>query len=237
MLTIDPDQSRTKRVEPGSAAEEADVELAARLAGRKDHPLMRALGAASEVGDQPPLLLLCGGLLAYGVLAGDRRATQAGGRMLAALLLATGVKAGLKRLVSRTRPNVLLDEGRYEVQPLGPDEGPWHSFPSGHTAGSVAVARAAARVYPEARWGAYAGAAAVALIQVPRGAHYPVDVAAGALVGLAAEAVVDEVARRLGPSPSPASRRPAGPGPDSGHRDPREVPSAVGGAPRQRGEG
>ena len=197
MLTIERDQNRTRKIASGSAAEEADVAMAASLASRKDHPLMRALGAASEVGDQPPLLVLTGAVLAYGVLASDRRAASAGGRMLGSLLLATAVKAGLKRMVSRTRPNVLLDHGRYEVRPLGPDEGPWHSFPSGHTAGSLAVARAAARVYPEARLAAYAGAAAIALVQVPRGAHYPVDVAAGALIGLAAEAVVDGVTRRL----------------------------------------
>jgi len=205
MQTIETDQGRTE-VEAGSAAESADIAAATRLASHKDHPVMRLLGAASEVGDQPPLVALSGAVLAYGVFSGDRRAAQAGGRMLASFLLATAVKTGLKRLVSRTRPNVLLNEGRYEVRPLGPDEGPWHSFPSGHTAGSVSVARAAARVYPQVRGAAYAGAAAVALIQVPRGAHYPVDVAAGAVVGLAAEFLVDRAARRLAPEPPPNGR-------------------------------
>jgi membrane-associated phospholipid phosphatase len=189
---------------------------------------MRALGAASEIGDQPPLMAISAAVLAYGIFAGDRRATGAGGRMLGALLLATGVKAGLKRLVSRTRPNVLLDEGRYEVRPLGPDEGPWHSFPSGHTAGSVAVARAAGRIYPEARLAANAAAAAIALIQVPRGAHYPIDVAAGALIGLGAEAVVDAVASRLGGGmPPQAAPAPAG---EDGEAPYRRPPSAWRGA-------
>ena len=193
MQTIDTDQGQTE-IDATSAAEEADVALAAHLAGHKDHPVVRGLGSLSEVGDQPPLLALSGAVLAYGVLLGDRRATEAGARMLGSLVLATWIKTGLKHLVARTRPNVLLEEGRYEVEPFGPDEGEWHSFPSGHTAGSVAVARAVGRVYPQARTAAYGGAAAIALIQIPRGAHYPADVAAGTVVGLVAEAAINRVA-------------------------------------------
>jgi membrane-associated phospholipid phosphatase len=158
---------------------------------------VRGLGTMSEVGNQPPLLALSGAVLAFGVLAGNRRATQAGIRMVGSLVLATLIKTGLKRLIARTRPNVLLQEGRYEVEPFGPDEGPWHSFPSGHTAGSVAVARAAGRIYPEVCPVAYTAAAAIALVQIPRGAHYPADVAACAIVGLAAEAAVDRIAHHL----------------------------------------
>jgi membrane-associated phospholipid phosphatase len=196
MRTVDTDQGRTD-IEAGSAAEEADVALATRLAGYRNHPVVRGLGTMSEVGDQPPLLALSGAVLAYGVLAGDRRAAGAGARMLGSLVLATWTKTGLKNLVARTRPNVLVDEGRYAVEPFGPDEGPWHSFPSGHTAGSVAVARAVGRAYPQARTAAYAGAAAVALVQIPRGAHYPADVVVGAAVGVAAELAINGVANYL----------------------------------------
>ncbi len=196
MPTVKTDLGR-KHVDTASEAEQADVAIAAHLAGNRDHPVVRGLGALSEVGDQPPLLVLSGAVLAFGVLVGNRRATEAGARMLGSLVLATWIKTGLKRLVTRTRPNVLLQEGRYEVEPLGPDEGPWHSFPSGHTAGSVAVSRAAARIYPEARTTAYTAAAAIALVQIPRGAHYPADVAAGALIGLVAEAAVDRIAEHL----------------------------------------
>jgi hypothetical protein len=196
MQTIDAKQGRTD-INASSAAEEADVALATHLAKHKDHPLVRGLGTLSEVGDQPPLLALSGAVLAYGVLVGDRRATGAGARMLGALVLATWIKTGLKSLVGRTRPNVLLDEGQYELEPFGPDEGPWHSFPSGHTAGSVAVARAVGRAYPQARTAAYAGAAAVALVQIPRGAHYPADVIGGAVVGIIAEAAINGAADHL----------------------------------------
>jgi membrane-associated phospholipid phosphatase len=110
--------------------------------------------------------------------------------LAASVALATLLKGTIKQALSRTRPNVLLDQGRYRVEPLGPDAGPWHSFPSGHTAGSVALARAAARCWPGAWWPAYAGAAAVGIVQVPRGAHYPSDVLAGLVIGVAAEIVV-----------------------------------------------
>jgi membrane-associated phospholipid phosphatase len=196
MLTIDTDQGRTD-IEAGSAAEEADVALATHLAGRRNQPVVRGLGTMSEVGDQPPLLALSGAVLAYGVLTGDRCAAGAGARMLGSLVLATWIKTGLKSLVARTRPNVLLDKGQYEVEPFGPDEGSWHSFPSGHTAGSVAVVRAAGRAYPQVRTAAYAGAAAVALVQIPRGAHYPADVVGGAVVGLVAEVAINGIAKYL----------------------------------------
>lgn len=196
MRIVDTDQGPTE-IKAYSTAEEADVALGAHLAGHKDHPLVRGLGSLSEIGDQPPLVALSGAILAYGVLANNQRAARAGAHMLGSLVLATLIKTALKHIVARTRPNVLLEEGRYEAEALGPNEGAWHSFPSGHAAGSVAVARAVARVYPKARTVAYAGAAAVALIQVPRGAHYPTDVAAGALVGAVAEAVVNRAAAYL----------------------------------------
>jgi membrane-associated phospholipid phosphatase len=136
--------------------------------------------------------------------------------MLGSLVLATWIKTGLKRLVARTRPNVLLDEGQYELEPFGPDEGSWHSFPSGHTAGSVAAARAVGRAYPQARTAAYAGAAAVALVQIPRGAHYPADVVVGAVVGIIAEATINGAADYLSASAgkledSPQSQCPLSP--------------------------
>jgi membrane-associated phospholipid phosphatase len=196
MQTIDTIHGRTD-INASSEAEEADVALATHLAKHKDHPLVRGLGTMSEVGDQPPLLVISGAVLAYGVLARNKRVAGTGARMLGSLILATWIKTGLKRLVARTRPNLLLDEGRYELKPFGPDEGPWHSFPSGHTAGSVAVARAVVRAYPQAQTAAYAGAAAVALVQIPRGAHYPADVVVGAAVGVIAEAAINGAADYL----------------------------------------
>lgn len=196
MPSIDTGQSPRARSDV-SRPEAADVAAGLALASAKDRPAVRVLGGLSDVGDQPPLLVLCGAVLAYGTLAGDRHAARAGARMLGALLAATAAKSVLKRLVTRPRPHLLVDERRPGGRSGNSRDGDWHSFPSGHTAGAVAVARALGRVYPDARPAAYAAAAAIGLVQVPRGGHYPADVAAGALVGLAAEAAVDAGLRRL----------------------------------------
>ncbi|MFN2473021.1 MAG: phosphatase PAP2 family protein, partial [Sphingomicrobium sp.] len=77
------------------------------------------------------------------------------------------------------------------------DSSPYNSFPSGHTAGAVAVARAIGRDYPGIRVPALALAAGIAAVQVPRGKHYVSDVLAGAFIGLAADVAVERFARGL----------------------------------------
>ncbi len=177
--------------------EEADLSVAAQAAEVRHHPLTQALGHLSEVADQPPMLSLGALVLVGGVVTGQGRLAEAGGRLFASVALATAMKTIVKRAVVRTRPHVLADGGRYETGLFGAVDGPHSSFPSGHTADAVAAARAVSRVYPEARLPTYTAAAAVGIIQIPRCAHYPSDVTAGALVGIAAEALVDQVWSRL----------------------------------------
>lgn len=174
-----------------SAPEQADIAIAGAAAEVRDAPLVRALGRASEVADQPQMISFCAAALAVGLLAGHRRLALAGGRMLAAELVATQLKALVKNRVDRTRPSVLADGGSYQAKPGDDDAHEMNSFPSGHTAGAVAVARAFARSYPEHRAAAYGAATAIAAIQVPRCAHYPTDVGAGALIGVIADLVVE----------------------------------------------
>jgi membrane-associated phospholipid phosphatase len=179
-----------------SRLEQADIAAARHVARHRHSPALRNATAFSKLADQPPLLAASGAVIAWGLLTGNRRLARRGGHLLASVALVTLLKAATKGMLSRTRPNVLLDEGVYQVEPLGPDEGPWHSFPSGHTAGAVALARAVARCWPGARLPAYGVAAAVGLVQVPRGAHYPSDVLAGLLAGIAAEALVNRLLPR-----------------------------------------
>lgn len=176
--------------------EEADIKLGVALAGAKDHACIRALATLSEVGGWKSVFALSAGTAAFGVLSGNPRLAAAGRHMLGASILASLAKTSAKHLVHRTRPNVLMDTGLYTRGWLGPNVGPWQSLPSGHAAVSVAAARAAGRAYPEIRGAAYAGAAGILIVSILRGAHFPSDVIAGSLIGLAAEAGTNALAAR-----------------------------------------
>lgn len=162
--------------------------------------MVRAVGLAAEAADQPPLFAASIATIGLGTVLRRPRLLRAGLRMLASELVATGIKSVVKHHVNRTRPHKMLKDGRYSLHTDAggrKDEGPWNSFPSGHTAGAVAVSRAATREYPEARPAAGIAAALVALIQLPRGRHFASDVVAGAVIGAVSEALVDVAARRL----------------------------------------
>jgi membrane-associated phospholipid phosphatase len=196
-------------VADASAVEQADVEVAKAVAPYRHSPTVRVLGQLSELADQPPLITICSVTLAWGLLSGNRRLARTGGRMLAAEIVGIAIKSVVKRSVDRTRPKLLVEEGRYELSAGSKNESPINSFPSGHTAGAVAVARAFARDYPEHSTAAYAVAAVAAGIQVPRCTHYPSDIAAGTVVGLVSELAASAVLDRL----LPAEREPTRDGP------------------------
>ncbi|MDG6080173.1 phosphatase PAP2 family protein [Erythrobacter litoralis] len=185
--------------EPVKAIEQADIAVADTMVSYRETKVVKALGTASEVADQPPLLSLCLGTFALGAILRNPRMMRAGGRMIASHLVATGIKAVIKKSVDRTRPSLLHDEQRYELDEGKRDEGDYNSFPSGHTAGAVAVAMALGREYPRLAWPARAPAAAIALIQIPRCAHYPSDITVGAGLGLLAEASVHGAVRLAEP--------------------------------------
>lgn len=150
------------------------------------------LAAVAELGDQPAMRILCGAVIAVGLVGGDRRLAATGVRMLAAHTLATWAKDVVKHRVDRTRPNAKDKPGKDHRPSPGRDESKEEtSFPSGHAAGATAVARAFARAYPGHAAPAAAAAAILSLTQVPRCAHYPSDAGAGVAIGLAAEAAVN----------------------------------------------
>ena len=155
----------------------------------------------ADLGDQPQLRTLSIALVAAGLAGGRRsgygpRLVRAGLRMLIAHELATAAKSFVKRRVDRTRPRSLHLPGKdHRIAPGTKREKEETSFPSGHSAGAMAVARAYARQYPEHSAPAHAAGAALALAQIPRCAHYPTDVGAGLAIGIAAEALVDSAFR------------------------------------------
>jgi membrane-associated phospholipid phosphatase len=176
-------------LEKASDVEQVDVELGASIARHRDHPVAKAAGQVSKIGDQEPLYALSAGLLVLGLVTRQRRLTVSSLTLLAAVGAADLSKRAAKRLVRRTRPHVLLDDGQYNAAAGGSDEKPEQSFPSGHTACSVAAARALSRSYPRAGAVAGLGAVVIAVSRVAKGAHWPLDVFGGAAIGLAAEAL------------------------------------------------
>lgn len=178
---------------PETPLAEADIAVARRMKDYQGTPVVKAMKAVSELSDQPPLLVGTAGVMVAGLLRRDQALLRRGAHLYASVVLATVMKGMLKHTVSRTRPFLLFKRGQHETRLNGPDDKAWHSFPSGHAAGAAALARSATRCWPQARLPAYAAAAAMSMSRVPPGSHYPSDVVAGVLVGIAAAAIVDKV--------------------------------------------
>ena len=117
-----------------------------------------------------------------------------------AVLLGDGLSSGLKFTFDRVRPSDRFAEPDTLVRVAHTP-----SFPSGHAATSFACAGTLARYVSRrtAVW-LYVLAAAIAWSRVYVGAHYPLDVVAGAVLGLliaTALRLLPAVLRRLLPPP------------------------------------
>ncbi len=165
---------------------------------RHDAPV-RLAGFLAEVADQPQLVTASVGTIAAGLIARRPDLVRGGARMLAAHLLATAAKSAIKRSFDRTRPGKALADGRHRFAPGDSSDHDLNSFPSGHTAGAVAVARAAAREIDGVATPAALGVGAVAAIQPAAGNHYLSDVIVGGAIGWVAESLVDAAFDRLVP--------------------------------------
>jgi undecaprenyl-diphosphatase len=149
---------------------------ARRLHGPWRTRLARALTRAGDSSSWTVVVLL--------LLAAGRSSTVLSARLAAATLLGTLLSQGLKRSLHRPRPTSAIVG--FEALAENPDR---FSFPSGHTTAAFAAAVALA--------GAPFGLGPVALLlalgigasRVYLGAHYPLDVAAGVLLGTVAGAL------------------------------------------------
>lgn len=189
---------RMPQVDDVTAIEEVDVAVAEATVPFADNPLVQALGEISDLSDQEPLYAATGAVIATGLLMRDGKTIRAGTRMLAAHLLATALRGVVKQLVDRTRPDAAARDGVYHMGSGERYERDFNSFPSGHTAGALAVAMAFSREYPRQAPFAYGLAGAAGAAQVIRCSHFPSDVAAGAAVGAVAEIAVDRLLRWAG---------------------------------------
>jgi membrane-associated phospholipid phosphatase len=127
------------------------------------------------------VLLVIVTALAFAVL----RHWRIAGFVLAAILVEVTSYRLIAGVVDRQRPDVAIMD----------DLNPTHSFPSGHTAASVAIYGALALLLSSRIRVAWAGIAiwsvaiaipvVVALSRLYRGDHHPTDVAGGALLGVA----------------------------------------------------
>ena len=190
--------AKKKVVRAAKKVAQADKAITHKAASVRDHPLMRAAAAVCEAADQPPLIAASLGTFAIGLATRRGDLARGGARMLFSHLLATGAKLAIKHQFDRTRPSAALDGKGHHFR-HGDDGGhDEKSFPSGHTAGAVAVARAASRDIDGAAIPGALAVGAVAAAQAPAGNHYLSDVVAGAAIGWATEAVVSVMFDLLG---------------------------------------
>jgi membrane-associated phospholipid phosphatase/MFS family permease len=83
------------------------------------------------------------------------------------------------------------------------------SYPSGHLMVTAAMVAALARIAPRLRWPLVGYLVAVAITRITFGAHFPLDVLVGGVVGWEVGVFSVELIRAGGLLPAPASREPA----------------------------
>ena len=163
----------------GRLARILSLDEALLLAFRRIHRpgLTRVARALTAIGDGRCWTAAGLVLLASGNAAG----VHLGLRLAAATLLATALSQPLKRGLARARPDSSI--AGFEALAANPDR---FSFPSGHSAAAVAVAVAFAGEPLGAGPASLLLAAGIALSRVYLGAHYPLDVGAGVILGVLA---------------------------------------------------
>ena len=177
-ITIDP-ATATAVIRAGRLARILSLDEALLLAFRRFHNPWRTTVARTltHMGDAKSWTFAGMALLATGSAHGR----HLGLRLGVATLLATALSQTLKRSLTRARPDVSIVG--FEALSANPDR---FSFPSGHTAAAFGVAVA----FADEPFGlgplSLLLGVGIGLSRVYLGAHYPLDVGAGALLGVIA---------------------------------------------------
>jgi undecaprenyl-diphosphatase len=158
------------------AIDERLLVSARRLHGPWRTRLARALTRAGDTASWTVVVLA--------LLAAGQPFTVLAARLAAATLLGTLLSQALKRSLHRPRPTSAIVG--FEALAENPDR---FSFPSGHTTAAFAAAVALAGAPFGLGPAALVLAAGIGASRVYLGAHYPLDVAAGVVLGTVAGAV------------------------------------------------
>jgi len=141
----------------------------------------------NTIGNGAFLLLACAALYAAGALKKNDYFKSSAKEGLVALAASSVLVHLLK--ASFERPRIGRAEGAIDYFLQSPQifdlTGRYNSFPSGHTAASFAVAYVLARRFPRFALFFYAVAFLVGASRVYIGSHYPTDILAGAILGVA----------------------------------------------------
>lgn len=181
-----------------------DIDMVRHAHPFANHPVVRVLSPLGKAADQMPLNVVGASILGAGLIAGKPALTRFGIRFLAAHFVGIALKTAAKALFARPRPNVVAREGRHDTRLPGVGDPGRQSFPSGHTAGAFLAAGAVARFAPPAAPYAYGAAVLVGLVQIPERNHFFSDIVAGAILGLAADALTERGYQRWQRARSPS---------------------------------
>jgi membrane-associated phospholipid phosphatase len=147
-----------------------------------------AMTRLSEAGNMGRIWFVAGATLAVAGGPDGRRAALRGTLSLA--IASAFANLAAKPLTDRRRPRREERRERERLEVAMPDSS---SFPSGHSASAFAFATGAGQVLPAASAPLRMLAALVSYSRVHVGVHYPVDVLAGAFIGVSSA----EIAARL----------------------------------------
>ena len=139
------------------------------------------------IGEGWNLAMFSAVLLAIGWTFSLERFSKAGIETLLAHGLTALISNGLKHLVGRPRPK-FVHSGEWHFAPSW--ESGLDSFPSGHTAATFAVATVLAKRFPVLAPIWLSIAVFVGISRILRGAHFPTDIFAGAILGLLSGSIV-----------------------------------------------
>lgn len=157
-----------------------DLAVYAAIAATPSPTLDRAFHQISRAADHSKIWLAGGALLAFAGGTAGRRAAVNG--LAATALTSAVVNLLLKPLGRRRRPDRFLHRVPISRQVPMPRS---TSFPSGHAASAFAFATGVAAELPQAGIPLTAAASLVAYSRVHTGVHYPLDVVAGSVTGVA----------------------------------------------------